>query len=309
MRLTKSFVMVGASLAMGALLLAACSSTSSPGATKGIPTGGSKVAGGTVRWAEPPSAPPNYIWPFMSLQDASVDNISQFQYIMYRPLYYFGAAQSTSTALNTTVSLAQPPVYSDNGSQAVINLKSYKWSNGEAVDANDVLFFLNLLHAEKANFYAYLPGTIPDNITNVTVNSPTQLTIKFNNSYNSFWMTYNQFSEITPFPKAWDIKATGDAAGSGGCSTGTFGASSTDAACTAVYTYLNGQAGNLASYDSNPIWGVVDGPFTIASSKGGSFDSSGDVTMVPNASYSGPVKPTISKFEEVPFTTDDAEYD
>jgi peptide/nickel transport system substrate-binding protein len=244
----------------------------------------------------------------MSIQFASVDNISQFQYMMYRPLYYFGASQSTSPTLNSTVSLAQSPVYSNNGTQAVINLKNYKWSNGETVSSDDVVFFLNLLHAEKANWYAYAPGTIPDNITSVTVNSPTQLTIKFNSSYNSFWMTYNELSQVTPFPKAWDIKATGGAAGSGGCSTGTYGTSATDAACTAVYNYLSGQAGNLANYDSSPLWTVVDGPFTINSSMGGFFDSSGDVTMVPNPTYSGPVKPSISKFIEVPFTTDDAEF-
>jgi len=52
-----------------------------------------------------------------------------------------------------------------------------------------------------------------------------------------------------------------------------------------------------------PIWQVVDGPWKLTH-----FDASGDVTMVPNSSYSGPVKPTIKQFQELPYTTDDAEF-
>ena len=42
---------------------------STGGSAGGIPTGGTKVDGGTVRWAEPPSTPPVYIFPFMSPQE------------------------------------------------------------------------------------------------------------------------------------------------------------------------------------------------------------------------------------------------
>ena len=43
-----------------------------------------------MTWAEPPSDVPNYIFPFMSLAFFSVTNLSQFQQLMYRPLYWFG---------------------------------------------------------------------------------------------------------------------------------------------------------------------------------------------------------------------------
>ena len=80
-----------ATIALGvgtaAVLLAACSSTS-PKA--GQSTGGTRQTGGTATWAELPSALPNYIFPFMSLAFFSVTNINQFQYLMYRPLYWFG---------------------------------------------------------------------------------------------------------------------------------------------------------------------------------------------------------------------------
>ena len=48
---------------------------------------------------------------------------------------------------------------------------------------------------------------------------------------------------------------------------------------------------------------MVDGPWKLTS-----FDASGNVTMVANPTYSGPIKPTIKTFIEVPFTSDSAEF-
>ena len=72
--------------------------------------------------------------------------------------------------------------------------------------------------------------------------------------------------------------------------------------------FLQAQANDLTSYATSPIWGTVDGPYTIAASKGGSFQTTGQVTMVPNPSYSGPQKATVTVIEE-PYTTDNAEFD
>ena len=55
---------------------------------------------------------------------------------------------------------------------------------------------------------------------------------------------------------------------------------------------------------SSPLWSVVDGPWKLSA-----FNADGHVTFVPNTAYSGPVKPKLSEFQEVPFTTDSAEYD
>ena len=60
---------------------------------------------------------------------------------------------------------------------------------------------------------------------------------------------------------------------------------------------------SLATYATNPIWQVVDGPWKLSS-----FDASGNASFVPNPSYSGSPKPTLAKFVELPFTTDDAEF-
>jgi peptide/nickel transport system substrate-binding protein len=66
--------------------LAACSTSSSstPGAT------GTPVSGGTATFAEQPADTPNYIFPFVSSAYISVSNLNLFQYLMYRPLYWYG---------------------------------------------------------------------------------------------------------------------------------------------------------------------------------------------------------------------------
>jgi peptide/nickel transport system substrate-binding protein len=62
---------------------------------------------------------------------------------MYRPLYMFGN-NGSSLAVNYSLSLANAPVYSNGGKTVVINMKGWKWSNGETVDAADVMFWLNM---------------------------------------------------------------------------------------------------------------------------------------------------------------------
>ncbi|MEI8263188.1 MAG: ABC transporter substrate-binding protein [Actinomycetes bacterium] len=286
-------------LTMGVITVAPTLATSAGAASSSVAT-----------WAEAPQTPPNYIFPFMGLQFFSVSNINQFQFLMYRPLYWFG--NGTSPNLNPSLSLASNPTYSNNNTTVVVKLKNYKWSNGESVTAQDIMFWMNMLHADKENWADYSSGALPDNLKSVTVDSPTQVTFTLTSSTNPYWFTYNELSQITPMPVAWDIAATGAAPGSGGCSAAAYGTA--DAKCDAVYNFLSKQAGydpanpegtnnSLSSYATNPIWQVVDGPWKLTK-----FDSSGNITMVPNKTYSGPVKPTISQFKEVPFTTDSAEF-
>jgi len=59
------------------------------------------------------------------------------------------------------------------------------------VTAQDVLFFMNIYHAEPANFCGYVKGDFPDNVTNVTASGQT-VTFTFNKAYNHFWILYNE---------------------------------------------------------------------------------------------------------------------
>jgi peptide/nickel transport system substrate-binding protein len=280
-RLRSKILAVGVAAAACALVAAGCSSGGSTA------TGTTPVSGGTAVFAEPPSTPPTYIFPYMSSTFASDVNLFNFQYLMYRPLYWFGVGSQPT--FNSSLSLADQPTF--NGTKVTINLKNYKWSNGTPVTAQDVMFWLNMETAEPADYLAYT--NFPADVKNITVVSPTELTMVLDKAYNPTWFLYNQLSQITPMPAAWDRTASGPSH----CDT-------TVSDCAAVYNYLNGQAKDVTGYVGSPIWSIVDGPWKLSA-----FNADGHVTFVPNKSYSGPVKPKLAAFQEVPFTTDTAEYD
>jgi len=270
-------------------VLAACSSSSSSSSPSAAASSGTPVAGGTATWAEPPSDTPNYIFPFTSSAYISVSNIDQFQFLMYRPLYWFGdGAQPT---LNPSLSVANYPTFS--GKNVTITLKPYKWSNGTPVTATDVAFWLNMEQAVGATDYGAYTGFPNTIISNLKVVSPTELTFTMDKAYSPTWLVYNDLSQVTPMPAAWDRTASGPS----NCAT-------TVKDCAAVYSYLDAQSKALTSYVSSPLWSIVDGPWKLSA-----FNADGHVTFVPNTAYSGPVKPKLSAFQEVPFTTDSAEYD
>jgi peptide/nickel transport system substrate-binding protein len=285
----RRLIRAGAIVCGAATLALAAAACGGGGATSAISPGGTRVTGGTATYALPPSTTPNYIFPFASSTYFSVANAEYFQNLMYRPLYWFG--NGTSPTLNPGLSLASPPVYS--GRQVTITMKDWKWSDGQAVTAKDVLFWVHMMQAVGATDWgAYVPGGFPTNVTNVAAPSDTQVTMTMNKDYNHTWFTSNELSQITPMPKAWDRTASGPSDCTGNVSD-----------CPAVYTYLDSQSKNMSGYTSSHLWSVVDGPWKLQS-----FSPDGNSTFVPNRAYSGPVKPTIDKFQEIPFTTETAQY-
>jgi peptide/nickel transport system substrate-binding protein len=271
-----------AALCAAALAAAGCASSPSSTATSSAP-----VSGGTAVLAEPPATTPNYIWPYTPSADFSDINTDNLQYLMYRPLYWFGL--NGQPVVNNSLSVANPPMF--NGDKVTITLKNYVWSDGTQVTAQDVMFWLNMEKAEPSDFGGFTG--FPDNVKDITVVSPTELTMVMDQAYSPTWFQYNELSQITPMPAAWDRSASGPS----DCAT-------TVSDCAAVFNYLNAQSKDLSTYATSPIWSVVDGPWKLSS-----FNADGHVTFVPNKKYSGPVKPKLSAFEEVPFTTDAAEYD
>jgi peptide/nickel transport system substrate-binding protein len=276
---------VGGSVVALALVAAGCSSGSS---SSGGGQAGTKVKGGTAVWAEPPSTAPNYIFPFTSSAYISVINASNFTNLMYRPLYWFGVGDQP--VVNTSLSLANVPTWS--GNTATITLKHYLWSDGTPVTSTDVMFWVNMLKAVGETDWGAYTGFPAQFVTSYKGISPTQIQFTMNKAYSHNWVLYNDFSQITPMPPAWDRTASGPAH----CATKV-------SDCAAVYKYLDSQSKQLSSYASSPLWSIVNGPFKLSS-----FNADGHITFVPNTKYSGPVKPSLSQFKEVPFTTETAEY-
>jgi peptide/nickel transport system substrate-binding protein len=286
-----------AGLAALALVAAACGSGGSGSPSS---SSGSAVAGGTATIALQAGVTYNYIFPFYPVTEASVYNL-QFQYLMFRPLYIFGNNTDSSVAVNYPLSSADPPTYSNGGKTVVVNLKGWKWSDGETVDAKSLIFFLNMAEAEKANWYGYSKGLLPDNLVSYKATGPDQVTFQLNQAYSTIWFTYNQLGELKPMPLAWDVTSLGAKPGSGGCATDS--AADGWAKCKAVFTFLTAQAKSPSTYATSPLWSVVDGPWKLSS-----FSTTGNVTIVPNKAYSGSPKPKLSAVKFVPYTADSTEY-
>ncbi len=277
--------------AAAAVALAGCSSSGSSASTT---SSTAHVSGGTADVALPPAVTANYIFPFSGLANFSQVNISDLQQPMYRPLYYFGG-ENTEPTLSIADSPAQQPVYGDGGRTVTITMKGWSWSNGEKVDADDVVFWMNMMRAEKANWAGYTPGLFPDNVASVTKVDDDTVRMTMKKAFSSDWFTYNELSQVTPMPMAWDITHTGAAAGSGGCTTSV-------SRCKAVYTFLAGQAKKQDTYATSPVWSVVDGPFKLSA-----YSAQGQYSFVPNPSYGGK-KPSLDTVTFLPYTSDSAEF-
>ncbi len=261
---------------------------------------------------------PNYIFPFMALANFGVDNIDYFQYYMYRPLYMFGGHNKIT--MNSELSLANPPKFSNSDKTITINLKTYKWSNTEQVTATDILFWMNIWHQKPTGFAAWFSGglSLPTSVKSIKVTSPTTITFTMTKPMNPHWFLYNELSTITPLPKAWTVTSLTATPGSAGCATAAFtttGANGPNAAkCKAVYSFLSEQSGfnpttpkqtinAFPTYVSSKIWSVVDGPWKLSS-----FTPTVGFTMVPNPKYSGPNKPTYKQYVDKAYTSTSSEY-
>jgi len=287
-----------AALAMAILPVAACSSSNSSagGSTSGnsASSAGQKVSGGTATYAFNAGGGANYIFPVLPPSYFSTSNSQDFQWLMWRPLYWYGVGDTPN--INMSLSLGNTPVYSNGGKTATISLKSYKWSDGQPVTARDVQFWENLVAANPDGYGDSAPGAYPFNIVKTTVVNSSTISFTFDKAYNTQWLLYNELSNITPLPQqTWDkTSATGPV--------GNY--DMTKSGALAVLKYLDSQSTQLSTYVTNPLWKTVDGPWKLTA-----FASSGNLTMVPNTSYTGPVKPTLSEFQEVSYTDTNAEYD
>ena len=264
-----------------------------PSASATVASGGS----GTIAYAEAPGANPNFIFPYMGCAYSSVNNINQFQMLMFRPLYWFGLGGSAKFV--PSLSLANQPVFSHGDRTVTITMKGWRFADGQVVNARSVMFFLNMYKADPTAYCGYNAGEgVPDQVKSAAGHGNT-VRINFTTSVNPNWILDNYLSQITPMPDRWD-RTSGSQLST--CAKGTFGATSTDTACNAVLTYLT-KEGSTTSTFSSAFWqGGVDGPWRLAA-----FSSAGNATFQPNTKYRGPQKAQVRFVREIAFTTIQAE--
>jgi len=285
-------IRIFAASAVAAVTLAACSSSSSNG---GATSSTVVKPGGDVVFAATQGAPPNFILPLVNASYATQTNINDFQFLLWRPLYWMGGPGTVG--VNYAESLAGPPDVVADGANTKITmtLKHYEWSNGTPVTSRDVEFWINLLKANKTQWWDYAPGEFPDNIVSAAYPSAASVVLVMKGHYNPDWVL-NELSQIIPIPqKAWDKESASGPVGN---------YDETSAGAVKVFNFLAAANKQLSTYATNRIWKVVDGPFTLQSFNATAFDA----TFVPNTKWSGSPKPSIARFEVETFTSDTAEF-
>jgi peptide/nickel transport system substrate-binding protein len=274
--------------------------TSGPGLTRPTSPSGARVPGGTVYFTEGTGSAPYYIFPMYNFAaDCTTTNVNQLIDMLYRPLYWYG--NNYRPTVDYSYSIGQPPTFSDDNKTVTIHLNPWQWSDGESVTSRDLVFWMNVLKASPATEWCgYVPGYFPDLVTSYSAPNPTTFVMHFNRAYNPEYALYSVLSQLTPLPLAWDRTSLSQPAPT---SDNGHLPDTTKAGAAAIYKFLDREANKLGSWTTSPLWKVVDGPFELQS-----FTSTGEVTLVPNPSYSGSPKPTISKLVELPYASDDAAY-
>jgi len=296
MRITRPLAVTSAALAL-AMTVAACSG-SSGGSSGAIGTGntgssapkGVEQHGGTVTIAEV-GASPNFIFPLPPATNTDGYNVNLTQGMWPYLVYSGDGAQSV---INPQESLTSSITYGDGGKQVTLDLKDWNWSDGQPITSRDFTFVYDLLKANASNWEGYVPGLFPDDVAKVTTPDAHTVVLDLTKAYNPSFFTDDVLSTIPLLPQhAWDKTSVGGAVGN---------ADETTAGAKAVYAFLQKQGGDMTTFATNPLWKVVDGPWSLSA-----FRSDGYYSYVPNTHYSGPDKPVVSSVVETPFTTDTAE--
>jgi peptide/nickel transport system substrate-binding protein len=287
----------GGSSGGGASASSAAGPTTGPGLTSPTAPSGAKQSGGTVFFTEGSQATPNYIFPMYTFAVCSTTNVNQLMDMLYRPLFWFGDNYRPTVDYNR--SIGQKPAFTDGNKTVTVKLNSYKWANGESVTARDVVFWMNVLKADPSTEWCgSVPHYFPTNVTSVSAPNASTVVFHLDKAYNPEWFLYNELSQVTPMPLAWDRTSLSQPAPT---SDNGHLPDTTTTGAKAIYKFLDTQAKKLGSWASSPLWSVVDGPFKVQS-----FTTTGALTLVPNTKYSGSPKPTISKLVELPFTSETA---
>jgi peptide/nickel transport system substrate-binding protein len=257
------------------------------------------IKGGVVTWACAPGFPPAVIFPFTPAERFGTRNLYEFQMLMYRPLYWLG--RDGGTGIDFGLSIGEEPEWDSDGRTVTVGIKPWRWSNGETVCADNVIFWMNMLTRKGPRYGAYTKGYFPDNLVCYAKVAHDAVRFTFDRVYSKNWVLQNQLTMITPMPKAWDRTAAGPA-------DATTDLSQVDA----VYDYLLAENGDMVaegnahrvSWPDSPIWSVVNGPWRLKS-----FTEDGVVTFVPNEHYSGSNPAHLDEFRQVPTESDEQEYE
>ena len=234
LRVGRSPLLAVALIAIAALALSACGSSTGTGSTGSgsggaiagslntpelygtLPAQGTPTQGGTITYGQLTGETPNYIFPIIPSGDARTYKY-QWQSMMYLPLYN-NLAYGRSRRRSTTVSAWRPksPCSATATRPSPIQLKQgYKWSNGEPVNAQDLLFDVALIKAavaeSAANWASFTPGYFPDSLASISATGPYTVVMHLKQAFNPGFFLNNQLAfNVYPLPStAWNVASAG----------------------------------------------------------------------------------------------------
>jgi len=257
-----------------------------------LPPAGTPSKGGTITFGQETGSTPTDIFPIIPAQDASVFTANEFIDQMWLPLYNgpVGATQK----LNPQLSLAANPIFSDGDKTVTIHMdQGYKWSNGQPVVANDVLFYIALVKQavklSPANWSAYTPGLLPDSLASISAPSKYTVVMHLKKAFNPGYFLNDQLNGLWPIPSAaWNVASAG----------GPHLNWQVPANAKKIYTYLSKIGAEVSSFGTNPLWKISDGPFVISS-----FNPTNSAyVMNANPDFGGTPKPSIAHWSVETFT-------
>jgi peptide/nickel transport system substrate-binding protein len=244
-----------------------------------LPPRGTPRTGGTISVGQITGATPSFIFPIVPGANATSQTIDLIQN-MYLPLY--NGSQGASPTIDYGLSVGEKPVFSDGDTTVTIAIKpGLKWSDGAPVDAQDMVFEIDLLKAavseHAANWSQYTPGQFPTSVVSASAPSPYTLVIKLDRAYNPSYFLDDQLQDtnsVYPLPAtSWNIDRLG----------GPHLNYADPADAKKIYAFLSSQGGAASQFATNPLFKDVDGPYKLTA-----FDAAtGAYTLAPNSSYGG----------------------
>jgi len=295
------------------LALAACgSSTSTSNVNKAaaglgtvlygtLPPVGKPAKGGTLTQGQLTGQTPLFIFPLATSSESSTGTVELLT-ALFMPLY--GGPLGAKPEVDYGISAASgPPVPSNGDKTYTIPLKTnLRWSNGQPVDANDVIFHIDLLKAalkeSVANWAQYVAGQFPTSVVSATAPNSHTVVLNLNKPYNPGYFLNNQLSDtdygVYPLPStSWNIAAAG----------GPHLDYTNPANAKKIFDYLNKEGASIATFGTNPLWKDVDGPFKLTSFSA----TNSSYVLAANPSYGGSPKPLPSQVDVNTYTSYTAE--
>ena len=163
---------------------------------------------------------------------------------------------AVSQSVNPQESLYSSLVFSDDDKTVTIVLKSWKWSDGAPITSRDFSFVYNLLKVNYQNWNLYIPGTFPTDVKSLSTPNAHTAVLTLSQPTSPQFFSGDVLSNVQLIPQhAWDKESL----------TGPVGNyDQTTAGAKAVYSFLQKEGSQISTFTTNPLWKVVDGPWTLS---------------------------------------------